>query len=71
MYWIGTCDCAMEAPHFHASPQVTAPETNFSLLAWEARTARQMRGDGEAEAKYDIWVNCDLCGQRLRAGSRR
>ena len=43
-------------------------ETNFSLLAWEAQ---QMWGDGEAEAKYDIRVNCYLCGKRLRAGSRR
>ena len=45
-------------------------ETNFSLLAWEARTAQQMSGDGEAEAKYDIRVNCYLYGKRLRAGSR-
>jgi hypothetical protein len=45
-------------------------ETNFSLLAWEARTAQQMWGDGEAEAKYDIRVNCYLYGKRLRAGSR-
>jgi hypothetical protein len=30
-----------------------------------------MRGDGEAEARYDIRVNCDLCGKRLRTGSRR
>ena len=29
-----------------------------------------MWGDVEAEAKYDIRVNCDLCGKRLRAGSR-
>src|SRR5208283_4460681 len=45
-------------------------ETNFSLLAWEARTAQQMWGDGEAEAKYDIRVNCYLYGKRIRAGSR-
>jgi hypothetical protein len=32
---------------------------------------RQMRGDGEAQAKYDIYVNCDLCGKRLRTGRRR
>jgi hypothetical protein len=32
-----------------ADPRV--PETNLSLLAWEARTAQQMWGDGEAEAK--------------------
>lgn len=54
-------------------PVETAPaisETNFSLLAWEARTAQQMWGDGEAEAKYDIRVNCYLYGKRLRAGSR-
>jgi hypothetical protein len=35
------------------------------------RRAQQMRGDGEAEAKYNIRVNCDLCGKRLRTGSRR
>lgn len=35
---------------------------SFSLLAWEARTAQQMWGDGEAEAKYDIRVNCYLYG---------
>jgi hypothetical protein len=29
-----------------------------------------MWGDGEAEAKYDIRVNCDLYGKRLRAGGR-
>jgi len=45
-------------------------ETNFSLLAWEARTAQQMWGAGEAEAKYDIRVNCYLYGNGLRAGSR-
>jgi hypothetical protein len=28
-------------------------ETNFSLLAWEDRTAQQMWGDRVAEAKYD------------------
>jgi len=42
-------------------------EARFSLLAWEARTGRQMRGDGEAEAKYDTGVNCDLCGHQLAA----
>jgi hypothetical protein len=26
-------------------------ETNFSLLAWEARTAQQMRDDREATAR--------------------
>jgi hypothetical protein len=36
----------------------------------EARTAQQMWGDGEAEAKYHIRVNCYLCGKRLRAGRR-
>lgn len=36
----------------------------------EARTAQQIWGDGEAEAKYDIRVNCYLYGKRLRAGSR-
>jgi hypothetical protein len=53
-----------------SKPRRPISETNFSLFAWEARTARQMWGDGEAEAKYDIRVNCDLCGKRLRAGSR-
>ena len=28
-------------------------------------------GDGEAQAKYDIYVNYDLCGKQLRTGSRR
>jgi hypothetical protein len=54
-----------------SKPRRPISETNFSLLAWEGRTAQQMRGDGEAEAKYDIRVNCDLCGKRLRTGSRR
>lgn len=45
-------------------------KTNFSLLDWEARTAQQTWGDAEAEAKYDILVNCYLCGKQLRAGSR-
>ncbi len=53
-----------------SNPRRPVSEANFSLLAWEARTAQQMRGDGEAEAKYDIRVNCDLYGKRLRAGSR-
>jgi hypothetical protein len=52
-------------------PRRPVPEASFCLLAWEGRTARQMRGDGEAGARYDIGVNCDLCGKRLRAGSRR
>jgi hypothetical protein len=34
-----------------SKPRRPISETNFSLLAWEARTAQQMRGDGEAEAK--------------------
>jgi len=29
-------------------PRRPVSETSFSLLAWEARTARQMWGDGEA-----------------------
>jgi hypothetical protein len=33
-------------------------------------SAQQMLGDGEAEAKYDIRVNCYLYGKKLRAGSR-
>ena len=53
-----------------SKPRRPISETKFPLLAWEARTAQQMWGDGEAEAKYNIWVNCDLCGKRLRAGSR-
>ena len=36
------------------------------MLAWEGRTAQQMWGEGEPEVKYDIRVNCDLCGKRLR-----
>jgi hypothetical protein len=52
-------------------PRRPISETNLSLLAWEARTAQPMWGDGEAEAEYDIRVNCDLRGNRLRAGSRR
>lgn len=35
-----------------SKPRRPVPEANFSLLAWEDRTARQMRGDGEAEARY-------------------
>ena len=50
-------------------------ETNFSLLAREARTAQQLWGDGEAEAEYDIRVNCYLCGKKApswqQAGSVR
>jgi hypothetical protein len=38
------------------------------VLAWEGRTTRQVRGDGEAEARYDIRVSCALCGKRLRTG---
>jgi hypothetical protein len=53
-----------------SKPRRPISETNFSLLAWEGRAAQQMRGDGEAEAKYDISVDCDLCAKRLRAGSR-
>jgi len=54
-----------------SKPRRPISETSFSLLAWEGRTAQQMWGDGEAEAKYHIRVNCDLCGKRLRTGSRR
>ena len=53
-----------------SKPHRPISETNFSLLACEGRAAQQMRGDGEAEARYDIRVNCDLCGKRLRAGGR-
>ena len=61
-------------PPRRAHPAGTASaisETCFSPLAGEARTAQQMWGDGEAEAEYDIRVNCYLYGKRLRAGSRR
>ena len=34
-----------------SKPRRPISETNFSLLAWEARTAQQMLGDGEAEVK--------------------
>ncbi len=34
-----------------SKPRRPISKTNFSLLAWEARTAQQMWGDGEAEAK--------------------
>ena len=54
-----------------SKPRRPISETSFSMLAWEGRTAQQMRGDGAAEAKYDVRVNCDLCGKRLRTGSRR
>jgi len=52
-------------------PRRPISETSFSMLAREGRTAQQMRGDGEAEARYDIRVNYDLCGKRLRTGSRQ
>jgi hypothetical protein len=52
---------AAGAERILSTPRRPVSEANFSLLAWEARTARQMRGDGEAEAMYDIRVNCDLC----------
>jgi hypothetical protein len=54
-----------------SKPRRPISETSFSLPTWEARTAQQMRGDGEAEAEYDIRVNCDICGRRLRTGGRR
>lgn len=54
-----------------SKPRRPISKTNFSLPDREARAAQQMRGDAEAEAKYDIWVNCYLCGKQLRAGSRR
>jgi hypothetical protein len=60
---------AAGAERILSKPRRPVSEANFSLLAWEARTAQQMRGDGEAEAKYDVRVNCDLCGKQLRAGS--
>jgi hypothetical protein len=34
-----------------SKPRRPISETNFSLLAWEARTAQQMRGERGAEAK--------------------
>ena len=36
-----------------SKPRRPMSETNFSLLAWEDRTAQQRRGDREAEAKYN------------------
>jgi hypothetical protein len=38
------------AEHILPEPRRPMPETNFSLLTWEARTAQRMWGDG-AEAK--------------------
>jgi hypothetical protein len=43
-------------------PARPIPETSFCMLAWEGGAARQVRGDGQAEARYAIGVNCDLCG---------
>jgi hypothetical protein len=43
-----------------SKPRRPVSEPSFSMLAWEGRTAQQMWGDGEAESKYDIRVNCDL-----------
>ena len=34
-----------------SKPRRPISNPSFSLLAWEARTAQQMWGDGEAEAK--------------------
>ena len=62
---------AAGAERILSKPRRPVSETSFSLLAREARIARQMRGDGEAEARYDVRVSCDLCGKQLRAGSRR
>jgi hypothetical protein len=62
---------AARGERFLSKPPRPISEASFSMLAWEGRTAQQMRGDGEAEAKYSIRVNCDLCGKRLRTGSRR
>jgi hypothetical protein len=59
------------AQRIRSKPRRPISETSFSMLAWEGRTAQQMWGDGEAKAKYNIRVNCDLCGKRLRTGSRR
>jgi len=53
-----------------SKPRRPTSEINFSLLAGEGRTARQKWGDGEAEAEYNMLVNFDLCGGRLRASSR-
>jgi len=51
-------------------PRPPISTTNLSLRAWQARTRQQTRDDREAEAKYDIDLNCDLCGMRIQAGSR-
>jgi len=48
-----------------SKPRRPYRKTSFSLLAWEARTAQQMWGDGQAEAKYGTRVNCYLYGKRL------
>jgi hypothetical protein len=36
-----------------SKPRRPISATNFSLLAWEARTAQQMWGDRESEATYN------------------
>ena len=61
---------AAGAERILSKPRRPVSEANFSLLAREARTAQQMWGYGEAEARYDFPVSCDLCGKQLRAGSR-
>jgi hypothetical protein len=61
---------AAGAERILSKPRRPVSETNFSLLAWEARTAQQMWGDGEAEARYHVRVSCDLCGKQLRAGQQ-
>jgi hypothetical protein len=42
---------AARRERFLSKPRRPIPETNFSLRAWKARTAQQMRGDREAEAE--------------------
>ncbi len=54
------------------SPPTSARPSTPSTATANLRTrmaAQQMWGDGEAEAKYDIRVNCYLYGKRLQAGS--
>lgn len=60
--WLATCVPGPSQRPTRSSPPPAASascrtasvvsETSFSLLAWEARTAQQMWGDGEAEAEY-------------------
>jgi hypothetical protein len=61
---------AVRGGRIPSKPRRPISEINFSLLAWETRTAQQVWADGAAEAKYSTGVNCDLRGKRPRAGRR-